>query len=169
MKLDLSTLTVPAVPIAQNQQREPLCQAASLSPQELQPSIPVVPVVPVQNGSLCSHTETSEREHSVPAHPISDDLLGLVRWVATLEGWPQELQAEHLAIIRRQLVSGECDADTIRAGWLAHIDRWHNVHEAIEERAAIMAYDGGVPRKQAEQLAATENQCLACRHWRGDS
>ncbi|WP_144373374.1 hypothetical protein [Vogesella urethralis] len=88
--------------------------------------------------------------------------------VATLEGWPQELQAEHLAIIRRQLVSGECDADTIRAGWLAHIDRWHNVREAIEERAAIMEYDGGVPRKQAEQLAAADNQCLACRHWRGE-
>ena len=46
MKLDLSALAIPAVLVAQNQQRELFCQAASLFPQELQPSIPVVPVVP---------------------------------------------------------------------------------------------------------------------------
>lgn len=126
MKLDLSILAVPAVPVAQNQQWEPHCQAESLSQQGLRPSIPVVPVVPVQNGNLCRRTETSGRERAAPPHPIRDDLAGLVSRVATLEGWPQELQAEHLAIIRRQLVSGECDADTIRTGWLAHIDRWHH-------------------------------------------
>ena len=133
-----------------------------------------VPTVPTKKQSPGKMTETGGNAPAVAAndadtgHPIPDDLAGLVSRVATLEGWPQELQAEHLAIIRRQLVSGECDAETIRAGWLAHIDRWHNVREAIEERAAIMEYDGGVPRKQAEQLAATDNQCLACRHWRGE-
>lgn len=126
MKLDLSILAVPAVPVAQNQQWEPHCQAESLSQQGLRPSIPVVPVVPVRNGNLCRRTETSGREGAAPTHPIPDDLAGLVSRVATLEGWPQELQAEHLAIIRRQLVSGECDADAIRTGWLAHIDRWHH-------------------------------------------
>ena len=126
MKLDLSALAIPAVLVAQNQQRELFCQAASLSPQELQQSTPVVPVVPVQNGNRCRHTETSEREHSVPPNPISDALAGLVLRVASLEGWPQQLQAEHLAIIRKQLISGECDADTICTGWLAHIDRWHH-------------------------------------------
>ncbi len=130
MKLDLSTLTVPAVPIAQNQQREPLCQAASLSPQELRPSIPVVPAVPVQNGNLCRRMKTSEREGVAPTNPIPNDLVGLVSRVATLEGWPHDVWAEHLAIIRKQLMSGECDADTIRTGWLAHIDRWHNGSKA---------------------------------------
>jgi len=88
-------------------------------------------VVPVQNGSLCRHTETSEREHSVPDHPIPDDLAGLVSRVATLEGWPQDLQAEHLTIICRQLMSGECDTDAIRAGWLAHIERWHGERKVV--------------------------------------
>ena len=130
MKLDLSILAVPAVPVAQNQQWEPHCQAESLSQQGLRPSIPVVPVVPVQNGNLCRRTETSGREGAVPPHPIPDDLAGLVSRVATLESWPHDLWAEHLTIISRQLVSGECDAETIRSGWLAHIDRWHNGYKA---------------------------------------
>jgi len=148
--------------------------AESLTQQGFQGFVPTVPTVPTKKQSPGKTTETGGNAPAVAAndadtgHPIPDDLPGLVSRVATLEGWPQELQAEHLAIIRRQLVSGECDADTIRAGWLAHIDRWHNVREAIEERAAIMEYDGGVPRKQAEELAAADNQCLACCHWRGE-
>lgn len=148
--------------------------AESLIQQGFQGFCSHFPTVPTKKQSPGKTTETGGNAPAVAAndadtgHPIPDDLAGLVSRVATLEGWPQDLQAEHLAIIRRQLVSGECDADTIRAGWLAHIDRWHNVREAIEERAAIMEYDGGVPRTLAEQLAATDNQCLTCHHWRGE-
>lgn len=100
-------------------------------------------------------------------YPLPADLAELVAEVARLEGWPQNEQAEHLAIIGRQLACGECDAATIRTGWRAHLTRWHDTREAIEERAAIMEYDGGLPRAEAERLAGQVNDCMTCRYWQG--
>lgn len=133
---------------------------------------PAERITPAAREYLITHKQALLNQLRAAANdtgdPIPDDLAGLVLQVATLEGWPQDLQIEHLAIIRRQLAAGECDADTIRTGWQAHIDRWYNLREAIEERAAIMEYDGGHERQQAESLAATDNQCLSCRHWQGE-
>lgn len=98
---------------------------------------------------------------------IPADLTELVAEVARLEGWPQDELAEHSAIIGRQLASGECDAATIRTSYRAHIARWHDTREAIEERAAIMEYDGGLPRAEAERLAGQVNDCMTCRYWQG--
>lgn len=76
-------------------------------------------------------------------------------------------QAEHIAILTRQLASGTMSAESIAEGWQAHLDRWHDTSEAIAERAAIMEYDGGLSRQQAQTLAATENDCDSCQHWQG--
>ena len=98
---------------------------------------------------------------------IPIDIIELVAEVARLEGLPQDEHAEHLAIIGRQLASGEYDAATIRTGWRALLTRWHDTREAIEERAAIMEYDGGLPRVEAERLAVQLNDCMTCRYWQG--
>lgn len=121
------------------------------------------PTVPTQKQSPRSTTGTGvETRVAIPA-----DLAELVAEVARLEGWPQEEQAEHLAIIGRQLASGECDAATIRTGYRAYLARWHDTREAIEERAAIMEYDGGLSRAEAERLAGQVNDCMSCRYWQG--
>lgn len=137
--------------------------AERLIQQGFQDFVPTVPTVPTQKQSPRSTTGTGvETRVTTPA-----DLAELVAEVAHLEGWPQDELAEHLAIIGRQLASGECDAATIRTGYRAHILRWHDTREAIEERAAIMEYDGGLSRAEAERLAGQANDCMSCRYWQG--
>lgn len=56
---------------------------------------------------------------------------------------------QHAEQIRRMNPPPQDDADRL---------------EAYEERAAIMEYDGGLSRQDAERKAGT---CYYCRHWRG--
>ncbi len=152
MQLNLAILSVPVVPVSHCRQRETPDSAPRLVAQGAANKVPVIPVLPV----TASNT-------AIPA-----SLLELVSEAARLGHWPPSEQAEHLAIIRRQLARGEFDAATLAAGWQVHLDNWHNRQEAIEERIAIMHYDGGLPLAEAEQLAAQENRCQHCRHWQGD-
>ena len=137
--------------------------ADSLTQQGFQYFVPTVPTVPTEKQSPRNTAEKGVAKR----YPLPADLAELVAEVARLEGWQQDEQAEHLAIIGRQLTSGECDAATIRTGWRAHLARWHDTREAIEERAAIMEYDGGLPRAEAERLAGQVNDCMTCRYWQG--
>ena len=156
MRLNLSTLAVPVVPVKEKQQREPVDQAQTIATQGLQPSVPVVPVVPVQKGKLYTYTEKTEREPAAnDAGPVPHDLAMLVSKVATLEGWPQDLQAEHVAIIARQLACGEFDAATIARGWQAHLARWHTPP------------GDGSPVAASTPATLPDNDCMSCRYWLG--
>lgn len=137
--------------------------AESLTQQGFQDFVSTVRTVRTEKQSPRSTAEKGVAKR----YPLPADLAELVAEVARLEGLPQDEHAEHLAIIGRQLVSGECDAATIRTGYRAHIVRWHDTREAIEERAAIMEYDGGLPRAEAERLAVQLNDCMTCRYWQG--
>lgn len=152
MQLNLAGLAVPAVPVGHYRQRETSDNTPRLVAQGAANGFPVIPALPV----TASHT----------AIPVS--LLELVNEAARLGHWPPAEQVEHLAIIRRQLASGEFDAATLAAGWQAHLDNWHNREEAIAKRTAIMHYDGGLPLTEAEPLATQVNHCLHCRHWQGE-
>lgn len=152
MQLNMARLAVPAVPMSHYRQRETPDSTQRLIAQGAEDPIPVVPVLPV----TASHTV-------IPA-----SLLALVNKVALLGDWPPGEKDEHLAIIRRQLASGEFDAATLATSWQAYLDHWHSRQEAIAERIAIMHHDGGLPLAEAERLATQENRCQHCRHWQGE-
>ncbi|UTH76349.1 hypothetical protein [Chromobacterium sp. IIBBL 290-4] len=98
-----------------------------------------------------------------------------VRTICRLENWRDADRDSWLAMLGRQLNDdGVATADLI-AALDAHLYTHHPEHahaddvEAFEERAAILEYDAGLPRAQAERLAAKHNDCASCRHWRGEA
>lgn len=185
MKINLSVLAVPVVPVAKNGQREPANSPETIANQGLQPAVPVVPVVPVTNGKACTDTEPKHVSNYTaaivtalatgqpsPAPALPADLVERVDLICQLERWPDTDREELLGMLRRQIERDGVPARELVAMLDAHLARWHghdDTHnaEAFEERAAIMEHDGGLPRAEAEQLAGQVNDCMACRHWQG--
>jgi hypothetical protein len=79
--------------------------------------------------------------------PIPDDLDHLIRRAGTF--W--EYSPEDYALVRDLARS---DPDGLRRA--LESDKWIAMaeHEAFEERAAIMEYEGGLSREEAKRLAA---------------
>ena len=79
--------------------------------------------------------------------PIPDDLEHLIRRAGTR--W--EYSLEDYALVRDM---ARRDPDGLRLA--LESDKWIAMaeHEAFEERAAIMEYDGGLSREEAERTAA---------------
>ncbi|AUH49696.1 hypothetical protein CXB49_02035 [Chromobacterium sp. ATCC 53434] len=75
-------------------------------------------------------------------------------------------------MLSAQIARDGVPAAELAAALDAHLARHHgglDDREAIEERAAIIEYDGGLPRAEAERRAGRVNDCIGCRHWRGET
>ncbi|POZ63895.1 hypothetical protein [Chromobacterium alticapitis] len=105
--------------------------------------------------------------------PLPEMLLQRVNLVCALERWPGQARAEWLAVLSRQLARDGVPAAELAAALDAHLAIHASAHaadhEAFEERAAILEFDGGLPRAEAELKAARRNDCQGCRHWRGEA
>jgi hypothetical protein len=107
-----------------------------------------------------------------PRATIPADLLTRVNLICRLESWVEVDRLEWIDILQRQIDNDKTPPAELVATLDAHLDRWHrntssDDREVIEERAAIMEYDGGLPRAEAERLACIVNECTGCMFWKG--
>lgn len=109
-----------------------------------------------------------------PAPALPADLLERVNLICQMERWPDGDKQELCDMLHRQIERDGVPVRELVALLDAHLARHHGTiddtsddGEAIEERAAIMEHDGGLPRGEAEQLAGQVNDCMTCRHWLG--
>ena len=82
----------------------------------------------------------------------------MINWAARMEALKTlSSQSSHAVWERAKPIKSGCSHDsrsshtqTVKAVGLSNDE---NLKEAFEERAAIMEFDGGLPRKEAERLA----------------
>ncbi|HJV07268.1 MAG TPA: hypothetical protein VJ642_08240 [Chromobacteriaceae bacterium] len=120
MKIDLSRLNVPVVPVSQNTEREHAEKAETLMAQGFAANVPVVPVVPVKNGKVCNEART-------PAPALPADLLERANLICRLEQWPEADRLEWLDILRRQIDRDRVPVHELVATLDAHLAVHHGV------------------------------------------
>lgn len=155
--------------------------AGILTQQGFQDFVPTVPTVPTEKQSPRKSEENTPKPGNPftamatgqPTPDLPADLLGQVNLICRLEQWPAADCVEWLGILRRQVEQDGTPVRGLVAGLDAHLAKHHagmvgnDDREAIEERAAIMEYDGGLLRAEAERLASQVNDCMSCRYWQG--
>ena len=157
--------------------------AESLTHQWFKDFVPTVPTVPTEKQSPRKSEENTPKPGNpftavptgqptpVPALPA--DLLERVNLICWLEQWPAADRAERLGILRRQVEQDGTPVCELVACLDTHLAKHYagvaggDTREAIEERTAIMEYDGGLPQAEAERLASQVNDCMTCRYWQG--
>ncbi|WP_434632961.1 hypothetical protein [Chromobacterium sp. CV08] len=98
-----------------------------------------------------------------------------VERICRLERWSGADRAEWRSLLRAQISRDGVPPAELAAALDAHLARHHagvdadDDREAVEERAAIIEHDGGLPRAEAERLAGRVNDCMRCRHWSGET
>lgn len=157
--------------------------AGILTQQGFQDFVPTVPTVPTEKQSPRKSEENTPKPGNpftavataqpTPAPALPADLLERVNLICRLEQWPAADRAEWLGILRRQVEQDGTPVCELVACLDAHLAKHYagvaggDDREAIEERAAIMEYDGGLPRAEAERLASQVNDCMTCCYWQG--
>lgn len=168
--------------------------AESLMQQGFQDFVPTVPTVPTKKQSPRKSEENTQKAgetfspvgdltagvvtalatgQATPAPTLPADLLERVNLICQLERWAEADREEWLTLLRRQIDRDRVPVPELVATLDAHLARHHGPtdpehdREAFEERAAILEYDGGRPRAEAERLAGQVNECQTCRHWSG--
>lgn len=151
--------------------------AEILTQQGFQDFVPTVPTVPTEKQS----PRKSEENTPKPGNPFTAVATGQLPPAlpadllerANLEQWPAADRVEWLGILRRQLEQDGTPVRGLVACLDTHLAKHHagmvgnDTREAIEERTAIMEYDGGLPQAEAERLASQVNDCMTCRYWQG--
>ena len=151
--------------------------AEILAQQGFQDFVPTVPTVPTEKQS----PRNSEENTPKPGNPFTAVATGQLPPAlpadllerANLEQWPAADRVEWLGILRRQLEQDGTPVRGLVACLDTHLAKHHagmvgnDDREAIEERTAIMEYDGGLPQAEAERLASQVNDCMTCRYWQG--
>ncbi|WP_146042095.1 hypothetical protein [Chromobacterium sinusclupearum] len=160
--------------------------------QEVVPTVPTVPTkkqspgktlatLPAEAGDIPSAGDFAAgivtalvMKQPLPPATLPADLLERVNLICHLERWPSTDRAEWLGMLRAQIERDGVPVAELVAALDAHLERHHSGasadddREAIEERAAIMEHDGGLPRAEAERRAKMANDCMTCRHWKGE-
>ncbi|MTD33442.1 hypothetical protein [Paludibacterium denitrificans] len=154
--------------------------AESLMQQGFQDFVPTVPTVPTKKQSPRKSEENTPKAgetftpvgdltagvvtalatgQATPAPTLPADLLERTNLICQRERWPEADRVEWLDILRRQIDRDHVPVPELVATLDAHLARHHTPpdpehdREAFEERAAILEYDGGLPRAEAERLA----------------
>ncbi|MBT2866549.1 hypothetical protein JQK19_04775 [Chromobacterium violaceum] len=161
--------------------------------QEVVPTVPTVPTekqspqktlssLPLEGGAIPSAGDFAAgivtalvMKQPMPPAALPSDLLERVNLICNLERWPSAGRAEWLGMLRAQIERDGVPVAELVAALDAHLNRHHagatadDDREAIEERAAIMEHDGGLSRAEAEHRAKQANDCMNCRHWKGEA
>ncbi len=171
--------------------------AESLTQQGFQEFVPTVPTVPTEKQSpQKTHPATPSEggngltsagdiaaglvtalvmRQPMPPAALPADLLERVNLICSLGHWAPAERAEWLGMLRAQIERDGVPVAELVATLDAHLARHHagveadDDREAIEERAAIMEHDGGLVRAEAERRAGQVNDCMRCRHWKGEA